>query len=343
MATAEILVRRAGKAALVTLNRPKALNALSQSMIESMTREYESLVKDKEIRLIVLEGAGEKAFCAGGDVRAIWEDKTGAVGRKFFEHEYKLDYLIATLREKHNVEHVALVHGIYMGGGVGVSVHSPYRIATEKTMFAMPETAIGLFPDVGGSYFLPQLPGQMGAYLGLTGARLKGYDVVAAGVATHFVQSEKLSSLKEALLERGVEAIDEFCESGSSAAVTELQSRVDATFGGETVEEIISSLEERGDEWAKSQLETLHRVSPSSLKITLRMLRQPDRPASLEEAFALEHSLASRVLQRPDFFEGVRSVLVDKDQKPQWLPPTLEEVDTDSYFEKPEKSFNVKQ
>ena len=180
----DVLVRRVGRRALITLNRPKALNALNQGMIESMTKTYETLVEEGSTDLIVLDGAGEKAFCAGGDVRAIWEDKSGSVGRTFFSHEYLLDYGIATL-SRHKVDHVALVDGICMGGGVGVSVHGPYRVATERTMFAMPETAIGLFPDVGGSYFLPRLPDELGTYLGLTGARLKGFDVVAAGIATH--------------------------------------------------------------------------------------------------------------------------------------------------------------
>lgn len=328
---AEVLVRRVGAhAALVTLNRPKALNALNQSMIESLFSRYRMLLSEGVTR-IILDGAGDKAFCAGGDVRAIWQDKSGAVGRKFFEHEYRLDYLIATLH-KRGVHHISLIDGICMGGGVGVSVHAPFRVATERTLFAMPETAIGLFPDVGGSYFLPRLPGKLGVFLGLTGHRLKGYDVVAAGVATHFVPSSRLDELRVALLHHGVSALDDMCETGDARPVAELRERVDATFAGLTVEEIIEALASRpDDEWAKKQLASLQRLSPSSLKVTLRMLLTA--PDTLEECFALEHQLGSRVLNRPDFYEGVRSVLVDKDNSPVWVPATLKEVDTDYYFE----------
>ena len=332
----DVLVRRVGRRALITLNRPKALNALNQGMIESMTKTYETLVEEGSTDLIVLDGAGEKAFCAGGDVRAIWEDKSGSVGRTFFSHEYRLDYGIATL-SRHKVDHVALVDGICMGGGVGVSVHGPYRVATERTMFAMPETAIGLFPDVGGSYFLPRLPDELGTYLGLTGARLKGFDVVAAGIATHYIESAQLPALREALLENGIEALPQHCADVSDQTrfsrdnVAQLRERTAQLFAFDSMEEIVAALERDGSEWAVKQLATLKRLSPSSLKVTLRMLRAA--PATLEETFALEHRLGSRVLERPDFFEGVRSVLVDKDNSPKWNPDTLAKVDTDFYFE----------
>jgi enoyl-CoA hydratase/carnithine racemase len=323
----DVLIKRVGSAALVQLNRPKSLNALNVGMIESLYSAYQGFIRD-QVKLIVLEGAGDKAFCAGGDVRAIWEDKSGATGRDFFVKEYRLNYLIGSLP----IPHVALISGICMGGGVGVSVHGRYRVATEKTLFAMPETLIGLFPDVGGSIFLPRLPGQLGVYLGLTGARLKGYDTVAAGIATHFVNSSKLDALKEALLARGVSALDDFSEHQAESGVTQLRMQVDRTFGYNSVEEIIAALEKDNSEWARSTLETLRKVSPTSLKVTLRMLREA--PKDREGCFALEHRLSSRFLQQKDFFEGVRALLVDKTNDPKWSPPTLDKVDTDFYFRK---------
>jgi enoyl-CoA hydratase/carnithine racemase len=330
---ADIVVKRIGSAALVQLNRPKALNALNLGMIETLTSAYHGFVREG-VKLIVLEGAGGKAFCAGGDVRAIWEDKSGATGRDFFVKEYRLNYLIGSL----SIPHVALIHGIVMGGGVGVSVHGKYRVATEKTVFAMPETAIGLFPDVGGSIFLPRLPGHLGAYLGLTGARLKGYETVTAGIATHYVNSEKLEQLKEALLARGPAALEEFGERHSDEAVAELRRGVDRAFAHDTVEEIIRALERDGSPWARATLETLRKVSPTSLKVTLRMLREA--PKDREGCFRLEHRLSSHFLAQKDFYEGVRALLVDKTNDAKWSPATLGEVDTDYYF-KPSPSDKV--
>jgi enoyl-CoA hydratase/carnithine racemase len=217
-----------------------------------------------------------------------------------------------------------------MGGGVGVSVHGRYRVATEKTLFAMPETAIGLFPDVGGSIFLPRLPGQLGPYLGLTGARLKGYDTVSAGIATHFVNSTKIDALKEALIVRGVVALDEFNEKQSDSGIADLRKQVDRTFRFDSVEQIIDALKQEKSEWARTTLETLNRVSPTSLKVTLRMLREA--PRDREGCFALEHRLSSRFLEQKDFFEGVRALLVDKTNDPKWNPASLADVDTDYYF-----------
>lgn len=208
----DVLIKMVGRVAVVSLNRPKALNALTTDMIETLFDAYRGFEREN-VSLIVLEGAGGKAFCAGGDVRALWEDKTGAAGREFFTKEYRLNHFIGSLK----IPHVALVHGIVMGGGVGVSVHGKYRVATDKTLFAMPETAIGLFPDVGSTVFLPRL-GALGTYLGMTGHRLKGYETVAAGVATHYIPSENLDKLKGALIERGVAALDELCERKKLAA-----------------------------------------------------------------------------------------------------------------------------
>lgn len=325
----DVVIKRLGASALVTLNRPKALNALNRGMIDTMYSEYQKLLKEG-VKMIVLEGAGEKAFCAGGDVRAIWEDRTGAVGRDFFHREYNLNYLIGSLQ----IPHVALIHGFTMGGGVGVSLHGKYRVATEKTVFSMPECAIGLFPDVGASHFLPRLQGELGLFLGLTGHRLKGYDTVAAGIATHYLPSERLGELKDALLSKGVDALDEMCERHSNQPVEELCANVDKYFKEGSVEEIVAALKkDESNEWAQQQVKVLGRLSPTSLKITLHLLRnapKDDRRACFENEF----SLGSRVLQKPDFFEGVRAVLVDKDNSPKWTPESLDQVDVDFYFKR---------
>ncbi len=328
----DVIIKRVGSAALVQLNRPKSLNALNTAMIDSLSVAYRSFVRER-LSLVVLEGAGDKAFCAGGDVRALASDRSGAAGREFFVREYRLNYLLGSLP----MPHVALVSGIVMGGGAGVSVHGSHRVATETTVFAMPETAIGLFPDVGGSIFLPRLPGRLGLYLGLTGARLRGRDVLDAGLATHFVRSERLPALREALLMRGVAALDEFHQPQAAPGdgggeLAKIRNQIDSVFSHSTVEEIMAALERDATPWAKATLETMRKASPTSLKVTLRMLKEA--PQDREGCFALEHRLSSRFLQQPDFFEGVRALLIDKTNDPKWSPPDLASVDTDFYFRK---------
>ena len=322
-----VLIKRVGSCALVQLNRPKALNALSLDMIRSMYDSYKNF-ESEGIQTVVLEGLGGKAFCAGGDVRAIYDDRGGSTGSTFFAEEYRLNHLIGSLK----IPHVAFIHGFVMGGGVGVSVHGKYRVATEKTQFSMPETALGLFPDVGGSIFLPKLPGELGTYLGLTGHRLKGYEAVAAGVATHFVSSDKLESLKEALLKGAApsQVLDEFHESQACDSVAKLQDQVDKTFNGDSVEAILSSLEKDGSDWAKKTIDVINKASPTSVKVTLRMLREA--PKDPKECFALEFQLGHHFLEDNDFYEGVRAILVDKDNKPAWNPSNLKDVNVDKYF-----------
>lgn len=323
---AEILTHRFGKTALVQLNRPKALNALNTSMIKTLFDAYKGFERDG-VNMIVLEGLGGKAFCAGGDVRAIYDGRGTHVGRDFFANEYRLNHLIGSLR----IPHVALIHGIVMGGGVGVSVHGKYRVATEKTTFSMPETAIGLFPDVGGSFFLPRLGRELGAYLGLTGHRLKGYEVVTAGIATHYIHSDHLEKLKEALLHEGESALARHCVTeDASPSIVQLRKDVEKTFCFSSVEEILLALDTHKSDWARATKDTLMRMSPSSLKVTLRMLQ--NAPPTLRQCLELEYQLGNHFLERDDFYEGVRSVLVDKDNKPVWKPALLKDVDTNFYF-----------
>lgn len=292
--------------------------------------------------LVIVKSALSKAFCAGGDVRTLVTNPLpGAYA--FFREEYTLNHLIGSYRQPY----VALIDGITMGGGVGLSVHGRYRVATEKTMFAMPETLIGLFPDVGGSHFLPRLAGELGTYLGLTGARLKGRDVLAAGIATHYCASERLGDLELALIEcsgpADVErALSMHCAVAADAvadgyqfALAAVRPQIDRCFGAHTVEEIIERLRADGSEWAQQTLKLLAPTSQLSLKVTLRLLRE-GAGRTLAECLRVEHRLVRRHAEDSDFAEGVRAMLIDRDNAPRWKYERLEEVPAEKvagYFE----------
>ncbi|KAL5020713.1 hypothetical protein ScPMuIL_002202, partial [Solemya velum] len=328
----DVLFNTVGSTGVVTLNRPKALNALDLSMIRKIHPRLVTWESDEKMKLVIMNSTGEKAFCAGGDIRAVTE--AGKVGGKlskdFFFEEYILNNKIGTYK----LPYVAIIDGITMGGGVGLSVHGMFRVATERTVFAMPETGIGLFPDVGGGFFLPRLPGKLGIYLALTGFRLKGRDVHKAGVATHFVQSNKIPELEEALTSlKEPEKLD--VESVLSAFQDQsedipdndfiLQPHLDqisSLFGGESVEEIFENLKSDGSEWALEQLATLEKMSPTSMKVTLRQLIEGES-RTLQECLNVEYRISQRCCEDRDFYEGVRAVLVDRDQSPRWDPPTL--------------------
>ncbi|KAK2532632.1 Hibch [Columba livia] len=333
--TTEVLLEKRGGAGIITLNRPKALNALNFSMIQQMYSQIKTWEKDPETFLIIIKGPEGKAFCAGGDIRAIADaGKTGSrLIQDFFRAEYSLNNAIGTCKKPY----VALINGITMGGGVGVSVHGHFRVATEKTVFAMPETAIGLFPDVGGGYFLPRLSGKMGYFLALTGFRLKGRDVLKAGIATHFVDSEKLPALEKdliALKSPSTENIADLLNSyhvkskvdqEKEFVLDEHMEKINSIFSANSVEEIVQKLKQDGSPFAAKQLETLNKMSPTSLKITLRQLRE-GASMSLQEVLRMEYRLSQACLKGHDFYEGVRAVLIDKDQSPKWRPAALEEV-----------------
>ncbi|GAB5362480.1 hypothetical protein AAMO2058_000800400 [Amorphochlora amoebiformis] len=327
---------------LITLNRPKALNALDASMVAKLTPKYKSWLADSAKRTLVMVGAGSKAFCAGGDIKAIYDAKKKGLSAKkcctFFENEYELNQIIGTLPP--NLTQVSILNGITMGGGVGLSVHGQYRIATNKTMFAMPETAIGFFCDVGGSYFLPRLQRNLGTYLALTGARLIGPQVAIAGVATHYVPEEKLNSLLEELLSSSPEEIEKILGS-FSVPIQSLTSNLDPKdtlsetnlkaiercFGEPTMERIMAKIEaEEEKEFAKICLKLLSKMSPTSLKVVLQqMIRGKD--LDFKQCFDMEHKMALRFMKENDFFEGVRALLVDKDKSPKWNPANISEVD----------------
>lgn len=278
---------------------------------------------------MIIKGAGEKSFCAGGDVRTVVEGSV-ADGKEFFRNEYRNNELIGNYKKPY----IAIIDGITMGGGVGLSVHGKYRVATERTLFAMPETAIGLFPDVGGGYFLPRMAGNMGAYLGLTGFRLKGRDVQKAGVATHYVESSSLADLENELSQcKNTIQINKTLEKFTPKDTTEfvLQphlEQIEKAFGGDTVEDILNSLHNDGSEWAMSTLKLLSKMSPTSLKVTLRQL-QLGKSMTLRECLQMEFRLAAHCCINSDFKEGVRALLIDKDQQPKWNPDQIEKVTQD--------------
>ncbi|KAK1903377.1 3-hydroxyisobutyryl-CoA hydrolase mitochondrial [Dissostichus eleginoides] len=334
-----VLLEKVGCAGVITLNRPKALNALNMPMVQHIYPQLKKWESDNETDIVIIRGAGGKAFCAGGDIRAVTEaGKVGApLAEDFFREEYTLNHAIGTCRKPY----IALIGGITMGGGVGLSVHGRFRVATEKTLFAMPETAIGLFPDVGGGYFLPRLQGQLGLFLALTGFRLKGRDVQRAGVATHFVESEKIPELEKELVdlkspsaEDVSRVLDSYQNQSALGAdkpfvLEQHMSDIDRLFSSSSVEGIVQNLKADGSEFANTQAKTLSRMSPTSLKITYRQL-QAGAALSLQDVLVMEYRLSQACMRGSDFYEGVRSVLIDKDQNPKWNPSTLEEVSEES-------------
>ncbi|XP_021256074.1 3-hydroxyisobutyryl-CoA hydrolase, mitochondrial isoform X2 [Numida meleagris] len=332
---ADVLLQKKGGAGIITLNRPKVLNALSFSMIQQIYPQIKTWEQDPETFLIIIKGSGERAFCAGGDIRAI--ANAGRAGdrmtRDYFREEYTLDNAIGTCKKPY----VALIDGITMGAGVGLSVHGHFRVATEKTVFAMPETAIGLFPDVGGGYFLPRLSGKIGYFLGLTGFRLKGRDVLKAGIATHFVESEKLPDLEKDLIalkspskENIADLLNSYhmqtkIDQEKEFVLDEHMEKINSIFSANSMEEIVQKLKQDGSPFAMKQLETINKMSPTSLKLALRQLRE-GASMSLQEVFTMEYRLSQACMRGHDFYEGVRAVLIDKDQSPRWKPAVLEEV-----------------
>ncbi len=332
MSDAEVLTRIEGSVGRITLNRPKALHALNQAMCEAMTAALLEWRDDSAVTMVLIDHAGERGFCAGGDIRMIAESgaSDAFAARAFFHAEYRLNDLL--FRYPKTV--VAVIDGIVMGGGVGISMPADVRIATERTTFAMPETGIGLFPDVGGGWFLPRLPEpELGSWLALTGARLKGRDTVAAGIATHFVDSEKVEALKAAIIRDGLGALDGLATTGDP--IVPVPGTLIPLFGHDTVEAVFGALEADGGDWPLAQLALLKTRSPQSLKVTLRQLRLGAAMGSFADNMAMEYRLGGRVVRTHDFQEGVRAVIVDKDNAPKWSPATLEgvtEADLDALF-----------
>ncbi|KAJ1524388.1 hypothetical protein ONE63_010888 [Megalurothrips usitatus] len=318
-----VLSQDVGDKGILILNRPKALNAVNLPMVQKC---HETLLKwEKEKSLVICKGAGDKAFCAGGDVKTITTSRSDEYGKRLFRIEYMMNCIIAT----YTIPYIALIDGITMGGGIGLSVHGHYRVATEKTLCAMPETAIGLFPDVGGSYFLSRLKGYVGIYLALTGFRLKGADNLFVGLATHYCPSSDIPKLEKELLscKNPKEVLERYkrCPEGAKYTLEPYLNKIDNIFSAPTVEEIYERLEKDTSDWARGTLLTLKKFCPLSLKITLKQI-QLGSQLSIQECLQMEYRLACRSCDGYNFTEGVRALLVDKDQNPKWIPPTVEEV-----------------
>ena len=306
----------------VTLNRPQALNALTHHMVCALDARLAAWAGDDAIARVVIEGAGTRAFCAGGDIR----DLHAVMGRGdatfidiFYRDEYRLNYRIHTYPKPY----VAVIDGVVMGGGVGISIHGSHRLVTERALFAMPETGIGFFPDVGAAWFLSRMPGEIGMYLGLTGARLGPADAIYSGVATHYVPSGSLA-----------EAPDGFSADPGPPPLAEHRDAIDRCFAADSLEAIIAALEGQGGDWAGATLASLAGKSPTSLKVTHRQLRL-GASLSFGQAMTTEFRLSQRFCAGHDFREGVRAAVIDKDRRPQWQPRTLAEVgesDIDAYF-----------
>ena len=323
-----ILAHSHGTIGHLRLNRSKTLHALSQDMVLGLMKYLQAWAKDDHIQCILLDHAEGRGFCAGGDIRFLQNSALndhGASGRQFFYEEYQLNHLMFTYAKPI----VAFMDGITMGGGVGISQPARYRVATENTRFAMPETGIGLFPDVGGGWYLSRLQNRMGEYLAITGARIDGADCMALGLATHYVPSEQLAALKAAIIAapQDVEAtLARFAIAAPPSKLMNHAEEIAALFASDKLEDILAALANSPSEWAAQQAKDLAGKSPQACKVALRQLQESRKLKSFAENMVMEYRLASRVLTRPDFIEGVRAVIVDKDHAPRWSPATAADV-----------------
>ncbi len=314
----------AGRIGRILLDRTAALNALALGMIRAVHAALDGFAANPRVHAVAIAGAGGRAFCAGGDIRAIRTHAMAgemAAVRDFFAEEYALNAAIAACP----TPYVALIDGICMGGGIGVSVHGDLRVATEAASFAMPETAIGFFPDIGASYILPRLPGALGFFLGLTGTRVAGADAVHAGLATHFVPRVGLAALEADLARDGVAAVAAHAAPLPPFSLAPHRAAIDRCFGRESVPAILAVLEAEGSEWAQATLATLRAMSPASLLWSHRLIAA-GAGRGLRACLDAELALALRVTRHADFAEGVRAMVVDKDRAPRWAHARVEEV-----------------
>jgi enoyl-CoA hydratase len=329
MTEAPVIARTEGSVGRLTLNRPTALHALNLEMCRLMIDAAQVWRRDPAIKAILIDHSGERGFCAGGDIRMLAESGAGdgAEAREFFFTEYQLNAILMELRHEKPV--IAVMDGVTMGGGVGISMPARYRISTERTTFAMPETGIGLFPDVGGGWHLPRLHGKVGLWLALTGARLKAADCELLGIATDVIESARVAEFKAAVvadpdsLER---ILTEMEVDPGRAPVSDHRDAIGRLFGQASVEAIFTALDADGSDWAKAQLATLKTKSPQTLKVAFRQLREGAEMQRFSDNMVMEFRIGARVVQMHDFIEGVRAVIIDKDNAPRWDPATLEGV-----------------
>ena len=324
-----IKYRENGNAAIITLNRPTNLNALNYEMIISIEECLKNINKNKNIKLVMFKGEGDKAFCAGGDVKSFYEENLTNINKlrkNFFYREYKLNYLI----KKYKKPIISFVNGICMGGGVGIAMHSSIVVVSENVKFAMPECTIGLFPDVGSSNFLSKLKSNIGLYIALTGKRLVSGDLIELGLANYCVSRNNFKSLEKRLINiknmRSIhKIIDEYSEKTNSSIFPSLNKNINSIFKYNKVEKIISLLESSNEIWAEEAFKAMNKSSPTSLKISLKQLRL-SKYKSFKDNLIMDYRLSQSCMTGVDFYEGVRSVLVDKDFKPIWSPNKVQDV-----------------
>jgi enoyl-CoA hydratase len=332
VAEGDLIARKEGSAGILRLNRPKAINAVTLEMFHDIDKALDAFEADPAVAVILLEGAGERGLCAGGDIRALWESSKvkGDLGKILWRDEYILNARI----KKFPKPYVSFMDGIVMGGGVGLSAHSSHRVVTDKTKLAMPEVGLGFFPDVGGTWLLSHSPGEIGTYFGLTGQTMNGPDAIHAGFADAVVPPGKLAALREALtkVRPGVTSaevkalIAGFATGETAGPVAAMQPNIDAWFAYDRMEDIVAALQRDGSELALSTLKTLNEKSPRGMVVTLKLLRLARASRSLEECLVREYRAALEVFASDDFREGVRAAVIDKDRNPKWSPPRIEDV-----------------
>ncbi len=325
--TDEMIIRSEGAAGFLTLNRPKAIHALTQGMDHAMTEALLEWRDDPAVQVVIIDHSEGRGFCAGGDIAFLRNSALndgGQSGRKFFYEEYQLNHLLMTYPKPV----VAFMDGITMGGGVGISQPARFRVATENTRFAMPETGIGLFPDVGGGWHLSRLSGRMGQFLALTGARLDGSECLWTGLATHYLPHDALADAKERLVHGHdpAQVLAALAATPPPARIEGNATQIAKHFASDRYEDILASVEADDSEWAAKELATLRTKSPQTCKVALRQLHDSALCPDFAANMVMEYRIASRVLTRPDFAEGVRAVIVDKTNDAKWDPATPESV-----------------
>ena len=328
----DLIVRREGSAGVIRLNRPKAINAMTLEMSEGIDDALDRFEADPAVALVLLEGAGERGLCAGGDIRGLYESSRagGDLGKRFWRQEYVMNARIAKFAKPY----VAFMDGLVMGGGVGLSAHGRHRIVTERTKLAMPEVGLGFFPDVGGTWLLSHSPGEIGTYFGLTGQTMNGPDAIYARFADAVVPSGQLTALREALIGLAIGStsadvkavIDRFATGETAGPVAAMQPKIDRWFGHDRMQDIVAALQADGSEPAASTLKALSEKSPRGMVVTLKLLRLARASASLEECLVREYRAALEVFASDDFREGVRAAVIDKDRNPRWSPSRIEDV-----------------
>ena len=321
----DVIIRIEGKAGRITLNRPQVLNALTHDMIRMIAQALDDWERDDTVDLVMIEGAGERAFCAGGDIQSLYREGRSSpeIGRRFWFDEYRLNARI----HHYPKPYVAIMDGITMGGGAGISIHGSHRIVTERSTIAMPEASIGFMPDVGSTRLLADAPGETGLYLGLTAARMSAADAIYAGFADTNVPSQRLTELKDKLVTTGdTSVIKDFAEAPPKSELDHSRGRIDHFFGRKTLTAIVEALKGADGKWEGETLDALRRVSPFSAAATFEAIHRARKSRELEPCLAIEYRFSWRSLEGEDFFEGIRAAVIDKDRNPKWQSGRIEDV-----------------